>query len=170
MRNTHFTLVLALMAVVVSPALARNVDSLGWRSFAGAWFRIDYPADFSVRPSLVSPANASEHDSAFFRSADGMVEFYVYSPQWGGDPADVALDPVREVLAAEKVVAKGAKRTTWRTFTARDRSYTRSLVDTEDDGENTRLVFGIKYRDQRAYDTHKAAYLRFKGSLEQYGD
>jgi hypothetical protein len=165
-----FLLPLTIAGLLVGPAAVGKTDRGTWRSFTGAWFKIDYPGDFSVLPSLVSRTSASGYDSAFFRSPDGLVEFYVYSPQWGGEPSDVALDPSSEVAAAEKTVHKNGSRTTWLTFAARDRSYTRSLVDTEHSGQNTRLVFGIKYRDQRAYDAYKPAYLQFKASLEQYAD
>ena len=36
--------------------------------------------------------------------------------------------------------------------------------------QDTRKVFGIKYRNQAAYDKARQDYLTFKNSLTQYAD
>jgi hypothetical protein len=152
-----------------APTLAAAGVGPPWPEYQGAWFSIEYPPGFRPRPS--QPSSSSDgYDSAFFKSPDGAVEFYVYSPQWSGDATDIAVDPAREKVVSEKTTHGKSGQATWRTIAARDRSYTRSLVDTHNALDGTRLVFGIKYRDQRAYDAHKSDYLRFKRSLAQHAD
>ena len=86
-----------------------------------------------------------------------------------GDPTDIALNPMTEEYSSEKVEHKGSKKIRWVTISAKNRSYLRSLVDTETE-LNTRLVFGIKYCNQEIYDKFKDIYLEFVNSLRQYGD
>lgn len=160
-------LVLFLIPSLICVALAGGPT---WPEYRGAWFSIEYPPEFRPHPSLPSTTTTHGYDSAFFRSPDGAVQFYVYSPQWGGEATDVDLDPARETLVSEKTTDSGATRTTWRTFAAKNRKYTRSLVHTRKASSGTDLVFGIQYRDQSAYKTYRDAYLRFKGSLRQYAD
>ena len=137
------------------------------RTFKGAFFEIKYPAGFIVRPSI---KNGQNYDSAFFTSPDGSVEFYIYSPQWNGEPVDISIDPNTETYASQMEAENKGTRTRQYTIEAKDHSYTRSYADTEDTLTNTRKVFGIKYRDKQAYNEHRADYLKFKSSLRQFGD
>ena len=50
------------------------------RTFRGSWFDIEYPENFTARPTALTT------DEAYFLSPDGTVEFFVYSPLWSGDP------------------------------------------------------------------------------------
>jgi len=70
----------------------------GYSKFEGAWFDILCPERFTPRVSLVSSSSGKRKaESAFFGSPGGEVEFYVFSPQWSGEPADIALDPATEI-------------------------------------------------------------------------
>jgi hypothetical protein len=149
------------------------------KRFEGAWFTVRYPAAFTVRPGM--PGRSSDKnqvDSAYFVSPDKKVEFYVYSPQWNGEPTDYALEPKWETLVAkrEQTVKKGSGgfnetiRVQWVTVKAKNGAYTRSWVDTENTTLNTRHVFGIKYTDLKSYQKYRAAFEAFKKSLEQFGD
>jgi len=91
------------------------------RIFEGAWFQVAYPADFTVRPSLES-SSAEGYDSAFFDSPDGEVTFYVFSPQWGGEPSDIALDPDTEAMQDSTPSTEGPVTTTRVTIRARARA------------------------------------------------
>lgn len=162
---TGLCLILALCAVAAATAVQQK-----WPTFKGAWFGIQYPAKFMVRPSLRGATSGKGYDSAFFRAPDGSVEFYVYSPQWTGNPTDIAINTKTEKYVDRKVSMQTEKRTTLATIKAKNGSYTRSFVDVDDMGMNTRLVFGIKYRSQKAYDKYRTDYLRFKKSLAQYAD
>jgi hypothetical protein len=146
-----------------SPAVAQARKE--WKVFNGASFKVEYPPEFAARPSLKNPTFPDFYTSAFFSSPDGAAEFYVYSFGGEGQATDIALDPKKEVVASqsEKDVKKPTKKIRWVTIKAKDGSYTRSCEDTEfkDSG---RQVFGIKYRDQKAYEKYKADYLRFKKS------
>jgi len=141
-----------------------------WETYRGAWFTVQYPSAFQVKPSMKSRTAAKGYDSAFFIAPGGEVEFYVFSPQWHGEPQDLALNPAIEEYTAQKEERRGTKRIRRVTIRAKDKSYWRSYVDTVDTGLNTRLVYGIKYRDQQAYDDHRDMYLNFVKSLRQYAD
>lgn len=180
-RAIGFLLCCMLLLATVSQKLEAQSASR-WPVYSGAWFDIEYPPDFKVRPSLqTSAAIEGKYDSAFFISADKSVEFYVLSPQWNREPKDIALNPRQEVLVSHEIKKTQHGKdsdgeyvhrivTQWFTVRAKDGSYWRSWLDIEDVGIDTRKVFGIKYRDQKAYDRHKEAYLRFKSSLKQYAD
>ncbi len=148
-----------------SPAVAQANKE--WKVFNGASFRVEYPPTFTARPSLKNPTFPDWYASAFFLSPDSAVELYVYSFGGSGEAKDIVLDPEKETLVSQthKEVKKPAKTIRWITIKAKDGSYTRSYEDTEykDSG---RLVLGIKYRDQKAYERYKADYLRFKKSHE----
>ena len=156
--------------LLASVAIAEPLRSvpMGWSAYTGAWFRIQYPSAFTVRPSLPSGTAEGVYDSAFFIAPDGVVEFYVFSPQWNGEPVDIALRPATETVLDRQQETKGGKTVTWVSLRAKDGAYTRAYVDTEEG--STRWVFGIQYRNQAAYDRYRAAYVQFKQSLEQFAD
>ena len=136
-------------------------------TYEGAWFSIDFPADFRERSSIPS-STADGYDSAFFVSPDGEVEFYVYSPQWGGDPGDIALDPKTERMGDQAVSAEGGKTVRRWTIEAKDGSYRRSYVETREG--TVSWVIGIRYADDEALARYRGAYVRFKGSIRQLAD
>ena len=138
--------------------------------YTGAWFKVWYPDTFEVIPSMASTTVQKGVDSAFFRSPDRQVEFYVFSPQWSGDPSDIALDPSQETLRTKETKRSGDKQISWLTIDARDGSYSRSYQDTVSNNGSVRWVVGIKYKNQAAYNRYKRSYLRFKSSLEQFAD
>jgi hypothetical protein len=139
------------------------------KTFTGAWFEIKYPSAFTPRPSLRSATSQQGYESAFFKSPDGLVEFYIYSPQWSGNPTDIALK-ISEEKTSTTSKASGNVIITWWTITAKDRSYTRTYQETMDNVSNTNWVVGIKYKNQSAYNKYKQQYLAFKASLSQFGD
>jgi len=149
--------------------LAAQTVTGGLEAFEGAWFEVDYPAGFEARPSLESDS-AEGPDSAFFASPDGTVEFYVFSPQWGGEPTDIALDPETETLAAERVLREGPITKRWYTIAAKDGAYQRSYLTVSDDRGPSSWTIGRRYAsaaDLRRYDPE---YLAFRESLRQYAD
>jgi hypothetical protein len=158
----------AVFAFAFAPAVASAEDT--WPTYRGAWFEIDYPPDFSVSPSLESPSMPGERDSAFFDAPDGNASFYVYSPQWGGDPVDIRLDADAETLASESESKKGDITVRWYTITAKDGSYSRSYQDRQDDLSGVRTVIGFRFRDGQARERHRAEYERFKASLRPFAD
>jgi hypothetical protein len=139
------------------------------RVFQGAWFEISYPADFTPVPSLPS-RTAEGWDSAAFISPDGGVSFYVYAPQWGGEPTDIALDAQREALVSEKRAEEDGRQIRWVTICAQDGSYCRSYQDTTARQGTVRTTLGIKYRDEEARRRYLPAYLKFRHSLQQFAD
>ena len=140
------------------------------KNFRGAWFEIWIPPNFKVIPSLKSATSSEGHESVFFRSQDNKVEFYIFSPQWNGEPTDIAVNPSIEKQVASESKPYGNNIVTYYTIKAIDGSYTRSYQDTRAKDESTRWVVGIKYSDQNAYNTYKNEYLKFKKSLQQFGD
>jgi hypothetical protein len=151
---------------------APRPSASGTRVFHGAWFDIRYPADFRVRPSQRSQT-ADGYDSAFFTAPDGSVTFYVFLPQWNGDPRDIRLQPGREVLTAHATRRRTEHgymvTAAWFTARARDGSYTRSWVDTQT-SLNSRCVFGIRSRDAASLARYGRRYAAFKASLRGYAD
>jgi len=137
-----------VLLVLMSPALALSDN--GWPTYKGAWFSVRHPPEFEVRPSLRSLSAVQGYDSAFFIGPDAEVEFYAFSPQWNGEPKDIAFNPLTEEYVSQKEERKGGKQIRWATIKARDNKYLKSFVDTEDKHLNTRKVFAIRYRDQQA--------------------
>lgn len=165
------TAIILMLTLLNVPALAGTNTQGGnnWRGYKGAWFEVKYPATFQVHPSQRS-SSAGGYDSVFFTAPDGSVEFYVFSPQWNGEPNDVEINSRNEVLVSQSSEKKGSTTVRRVTVKARDNSYTRSFEDTADSATNTRKVFGIKYRNQDAYSRNRQTYLTFKQSLRQFAD
>jgi hypothetical protein len=162
--------IILMLTLAFAPALhgTKTQVTKGWLTYKGAWFEVRYPSTFKVRPSLPG-SSESIFDSVFFTAPDGNAEFYVFSPQWNGDPSDIQIKG-NEVLVSKTSDNRGKVTVRRVTVKARDHSYTRSFEDTEDSATNTRKVFGIKYRDQSAYDRYRQTYLTFKQSLRQFAD
>lgn len=145
--------------------------------FNGSWFSVSYPDNFKASP--LSPKQKMDNyayvetDEATFVSPDGTVEFFVYSPQWSGDPKSY-LEPMKnERIESDKTEAgksDDAYSPThhWVTFVDKEGKYTRSFHSRK--SEVTHLVFGIKYASVKHYERYKAAYTAFKKSLMQYAD
>lgn len=144
-------------------------QAAGVTTYAGAWFEIDAPADFTVRPSLPSDS-AEGFDSAFFTAPDGAVEFYVHAPQWGGEPTDIAIDPATESLSDEKIVTDGPITRRWFTIAANDGSYGRSYLTTTDSRGPTSYTIGIRHRSIEDLEAYNGAYTAFRDSLRQFAD
>ncbi len=170
MRKLAPGLVIFLVVVFGLAGYAFADSTSDWAAYKGAWFSIKHPQTFQVKSSMKSRTAAKGYDSAFFVSPGGEVEFYVFSPQWNGEPRDIGLNPITEEYAAQKEEQNKGKNIRRVTIQAKDKSYLRSFVDTEDTNLNTRLVFGIKYRDQKVYDKYREVYLNFVRSLRQYSD
>lgn len=143
--------------------------------FNGSWFSVAYPDDFTVTPTEpeaeFNDYQYVETDEARFLSADGRVEFFIYSPQWSGDPENyLKLADNEELVSdredAEEVMPSNIHR--WVTIRAKNGSYERSYYSKKT--ESTHLVFGIKYTDQATYEAYKNAYVAFKKSLVQFAD
>lgn len=139
-----------------------------WLTYKGAYFDIQYPANFRARGSLRT--DGERYDSAFFTSPDKKVEFYVYSPIWNGEPEDIEIDETTESYVSRNTEERNGIKIRRATIRAKDGSYVRSFEDTENTNTNNRTVFGIKYLDQAAYDKYRQTYLAFKKSIKQYAD
>lgn len=137
--------------------------------FEGAWFQVTHPADFTVRPSLES-SSAEGYDSAFFDSPDGEVTFYVHSPQWGGEPSDIAVDPETEVLQDSTSTTEGPVTTTRMTIRALDGSWERSYVTEADERGPSSWTIGWRYASEAARERYARAFEAFRESLIQFGD
>jgi hypothetical protein len=135
--------------------------------FEGAWFTIKYPSNFTAVGSLRS-TSADGYESAFFKSPDGLVEFYIFSPQWGGNYDDISVKPNEKILS--KNISKYSDNTiTYWTISDKNATYLRSYQETSLD-ETTNWVIGIKYKNQSAFNKYKQAYLDFKKSLVKFED
>ena len=146
-----------------------------WTTYKGAWFEIQYPSDFKVKPAQKSATSTKGYDSVYFISPDNTVAFYVFSPQWQGKASetDIEINPDREELIEQNITKEKDQMgiiKTIRTVTvkAKDNSYVRAIRDETTD--TTRLVFGIKYKSKEFYNKFYNDYLLFKKSLRQFAD
>lgn len=168
------------------PAAIPTPTGTGITLYKGSWFDVKYPQTFSAAPNAPTTTYNGQTfvqtDEATFTSPDGSVEFFVYSPQWSGNPKTyLAVLPTEELVnetvqETPETSTSQSARTRWVTIKAKDGSYYRSSVSIQkrllenSDASELHHVFGIKYRDAAAYETYKAAYASFKQSLRQYAD
>lgn len=147
------------------------------RPFNGNWFRIFYPSNFMASPTSptrkVETGTIIETDEAYITSPDGTVEFFVFSPQWSGDPIDYLVQqPNEKTVSRSEDKADSddpfAVSHNWVTYEDKDGQYTRSYHSLRT--ESTHRVFGVKYTNRKMYKKYKAAYLAFKRSLQQFAD
>lgn len=169
----RFHYALLLFSFILSSCLVQpfsTVQNARWKVFTGAWFDVEYPGNFKAKPSMKSRSSADGYDSAFFSSPDGNVEFYVFSPQWNGEPSDIEGDEKTETVISKTFQEKDGIKTRRVTVKEKNNAYTRLFTDTENITLNTRVVFGVKYKDEKEYKKYYAAYLKFKESLRQFAD
>lgn len=146
------------------------VPKKGMATYKGAWFEVKYPVGFKVVVREKAGEENEGRSSALgvsFVSPDGLVEFYVFSPQWNGRSEWILR---RE---GEKQTGYSRKRVDDEIITAVTRKgpgYSRSYADYESPELNTRKIFGYKYASEAAYKAYRPLYLKFKGSLVQYAD
>ncbi|MFH0958113.1 MAG: hypothetical protein V1897_05360 [Pseudomonadota bacterium] len=171
-----FRLVFIALTFLNSSSFVHSENAEGCKTYKGAWFQIEYPEDFTVKPSLKS-SSAKGYDSAFFVSPDESVEFYAFSPQWNGEPSDIQVITKTEQVVSEKTdnvpdtsQKLGTKSVRRYTIAAKDKSYFRSYVDTENKQLNYRFVIGLKYRDMDVYREFHDRYQIFVRSLKQFSD
>lgn len=140
--------------------------------YRGAYFEVQYPADFKAAP--LEGAKPRESKGATFTSPDDAMTFYLFSPQWSGEAPGIALDPSREIEISRKSDAgksSGVAGTfTWTTIAAKDKTYTRTYQDFLASDGSIHWVIGMRYRDDAALQKYRAAYGKFKESLRQFGD
>jgi hypothetical protein len=144
-----------------------RVPNQGLKTYKGAWFEVKYPIGFKVVPRQKCQSIATEYDAVSFLSADGLVEFYLYSPQWSGTP-----DWIKQ-RSGEKLTSKSSERAGNKTITyvtLKGPGYTRSYADYRQPEFNTRWVFGYKYKNSAAYHAYRNLYMQFKQSLKQFAD
>ena len=145
-------------------------EQVAWEVFSGAWFEIDYPPGFEVRPSLATSTGSGGFDSAFFHSPDGKVSFYVCSPQWSREASDFrpVKDTERLISSEQQSLADGT-RTVFR-IAAEDGSYERIYEETVQHEGSVSWGTGIHYLDADTLEDYSGLYERFKESLEQFSD
>jgi len=136
------------------------------KTHKGNYFSIDYPEDFKVVTSY-------SKDEAHFISPDKSVEYFIYSPLWGGEPVDYLTVKPSEKLIKEKTVkgknnnpARDINRdiqiTKWVSLQAKNGAYTRAYLHIKRKSSDETLqmgdidlVFGFKYKNKNAYKLFK---------------
>jgi hypothetical protein len=151
--------VVLLFAVILSVSSQAQT-----KKFTGNFFEIRYPASFKMKDCPV-PAQC---DAVSFLSPDKTVAFFIFSPQWNGDPGMEATSSEKE--DNRKVTEKNGVTITEVTLSAKNGSYSRSFIDYENKELNTRHTFCVKYKNMSAYNKYKKQYLAFKASLVQFAD
>lgn len=169
-KNTIGIVLIVFSLILYLQPMGMAGEGANWPTYKGAWFSIKYPPGFRVKPSIKSRDSITGYDSVFFVSPDQEVEFYVFSPHWSGEPGDIKINPHHEIKVSEKLDKKGNKTINAVMVKEKEGKYYRSWIDIQDNLSNTRLVFGIKYKDQAAYDKYRQKYLIFQKSLQQFSD
>jgi hypothetical protein len=165
-KKLTFVLTLLLVCSTVIAKDKKKSDSL---TYKGAWFEIDYPKSFTVKPSIPS-STPDLFDSAFFISPDQKVKFYVFSPQWSGDATDISLNSKTEVEKDTRTETKNGMKHKWYTYESKDATKLRSYQETTNEEGTTKLIIGIEYSDRESYKKYKDDYLKFKKSIKQFAD
>ncbi|MCA9373592.1 hypothetical protein KC725_00370 [Candidatus Peregrinibacteria bacterium] len=144
------------------------------QSYAKDYFSLTYPSTFMVQ--------TADRDYGKLISTDDTVIVELYSPLWSGEPTSLFERSNEDEIATKTTTSTDSnsslgtgttRTTTWKTFEAKDGLYTRSIEDnlfTGPDGSQTRYTWSVQYKNQEAYDLHKAEYLLIKDSLIQYAD
>ncbi|UOE42327.1 hypothetical protein MTP09_06745 [Chryseobacterium suipulveris] len=140
-----------------------------YKQFSGAWFDIEYPSNFKAENSQKSSTNSEGFDSAVFTSPDGKVQFYVFSPQWSGNPLDIKVTSCEKIIETSQQKENDIFVKRW-TVAADDGTYFRSYEETAETLSNINKVFGIKYASKADLEKYREEYLHFKKSLKQYAD
>ncbi len=166
-------LLLSVVALILSPNLsAQSAAAVKTSKYRGAYFEVKYPSSFTAR--ALDAAKARESSAATFSAPDSSMQFYIFSPQWGGDAPGISLVPATEVEAArksEKGKSSGVVGTfTWTTLAAKDKSYTRVYQSFLADDKSIHWVVGMKYTSDEALAKYRAQYAQFKASLVQLAD
>ncbi|HMV44586.1 MAG TPA: hypothetical protein PK079_24525 [Leptospiraceae bacterium] len=165
-RKKLFILGFVLFATVIFGQDRKKVDFIAYR---GGWFEIQYPKDFSVKPSIESNL-PDKYDSAFFISPDGKVKFYIYSPQWNGEATDIIRDSEIEIEKDARKNQKNGITTKWYTYEKKDGTGLRSYQEILDETGYTKYVIGIEYTDREIYKKYRDDFLKFKKTLKQFAD
>lgn len=140
-----------------------------YKTFKGAWFEIEYPENFKAEGSLKSSTSDEGFDSATFTSPDGKVQFYVFSPQWNGQPKDISLQPNEKLVEKTEENKNTILVKRW-TIVANNGSYNRSYEERIELENNINTIFGVKYSSKSDLEKYKEQYLEFKKSLQQFAD
>ncbi len=138
--------------------------------YKGAWFDVNIPKGFTVKPSQKSESIPDKYDSVYFISPDKKVKFYIYSPQWTGDASDIAINSDTETEQDVKTDKKKNITQKWYTYMNKKTGAARSYHETVSEDGPTKHILGFEYADSASQKKYRDAYLQFKKSLKQYAD
>lgn len=155
---------------VPSPEIQQNAEHqpAGYSAYKGAWFEVECPAVFSAKGSEKSTSTEG-FDSAIFTSPDGRVQFYVYAPQWHGQPKDIQLSPGEKIIDKREANNDNITVKRW-TILNKNQDQTRSYEETIGNSGTVNKIFGITYATSEDLEKYREAYLHFKSSLKQFAD
>ncbi len=183
-----------------SPLKNENISDTNdlFSIYRGNLFKVIYPKSFSVKPLkpiVLFDANfyQNEHlevepklppkyleyvdtDEAYFKSSDGLVEFFVYAKDSSDNPQNytkVTGDEIKLSSSSEKFSFKKEHLNyvikAWVTIKAKDNSYYRSYIHQrachDDFSTCETQVFGIKYSSTEAYNKYRDFFIGFTRSL-----
>lgn len=133
----------------------------------GAWFKVKVPKGFHALPSVHSLTATENYDSYFYSSPDGKVKFYIYSPQWTGNPNDIVF-PNEKIKVETAENNDGSITRTWTLRPNRQNPFIRTF--TERKSENSVLITGFYYKDEAAFNEYKDEFEEFNSSVVQFAD
>ena len=155
-------------SLLALPGCSREPKQAEWSRYESDWFAVQHPEDFAARPSLESADGG--YESVFFDAPDGSASFYVFSPQWGGQPLDIVVQPDREREVAADVIQTERGTRTVRTIASIEDESVRVVEENREGDGAVFWVTAFEYRDESAQKRYADAYGRFKDSLEQFAD
>jgi hypothetical protein len=147
----------------------QSTREIEWSLFEGAWFSIEYPRDFVVKPSLAAEEDGS-FDSVFFSTSDESVSFYVLSPQWRRVASDAAINPAQESRIEFSEQADNGLIRSSTLFRARNGSYERLIESFVSPDQTVSWTFQFIYSNEELKEQYAPLYDRFKASLQQLTD
>lgn len=98
------------------------------------------------------------------------MSFYIYAPQWGGEPVDVVLDPQTEYLVEEVSEVQNGRITNKVKICTKGETSCRIIHDVIDQEGSIRTTLAIKYSDDEVRRQYQQDYLKFQLSLQQFTD
>jgi hypothetical protein len=140
-----------------------------WSRYQGAWFSIEFPDNFVVKPSLAAEENGL-FDSVFFSTRDDGVSFYVLSPQWRRAASDTAFQPTQESRIEFTEQADDGLTKSSTLIRARDGSYERLIESFASPDQTVSWTFQFIYSNEELKEQYAPLYDRFKASLQQLTD
>ena len=177
-----------VLVLILHSAYGSEFEAI-WKKYEGAWFSIDYPANFTVLPYEKSTTDSNKYDSVKFQSPGKEVEFQVFSPQWSRATGLLNINTEKEIEVKSETknedyivfdrkkqkkdtqdTFKNAIKHTWLTIESKKGEYVRYVYSWKNSVTNSNKVFSLQCINEAQCQKYMEKYKYFKKSLVQYAD